>query len=647
MTSTPTLAMPNFNETFVIVTDASGDGIGAILQQQGQPIAFMSRALGVTKKSWSTYAKEMLPIIEAIRVWRPYLLGRKFIIQTDQRSLKYLLEQKITTPEQQQWLAKLMGFNYEIQYRSGRENVAADALSRRPDSSALNSLFVAQVSIWNEIKTTAQDDDYMQQITHQALTQHAGPYFMRNGLIFFKGRVAVPLRLRQSLIFEAHDTKMGGHSGVLRTYKRLKQQFYWPLMFQTVHDYVAKYEICQNTKASTLKPAGLLQPLPIPCQVWDDITLDFVEGLPNSHGKNSILVVVDRLSKSAHFMALTHPFTAKTVAEKFIDGVVKLHGMPKSIISDRDPIFISKFWQEFFHMSGTQLKMSSAYHPQTDGQTEVINRCLEQYLRSFVHQWPKQWNSYLPWAEYWYNTTYHESTGMTPFLALYGRHPPVVPMYHVGSSPVHEVDQALLSRDELLRQLKQNLKMATNRMKQFADTKRRDVEFKEGDMVFLRLPPYRQTTVFRRAHQKLASKYFGPYPILRRVGQVAYELKLPTGSRVHPVFHVSLLKKYVGEMPQFSTDLPYVDDGGVLVLEPDRIIDVRWLKRGGKLVEQNLVRWKRLPHEDATWEDSEFLAKQFPNLTLEDKGPLRGGGIDMPRRSSRIPKPSNKYAGYV
>ena len=195
----------------------------------------------------------------------------------------------------------------------------------------------------------------MQQITHQALTQPTGPYFMRNGLIFFKGRVVVPLRLRQSLIFEAHDTKMGGHSGVLRTYKCLKQQFYWPSMFQTVHDYVGKCEICQKTKASTLKPVGLLQPLPIPCQLWDDITLDFVEGLPNSHSKNSILVVVDRLSKSAHFMALTHPFTAKMVAEKFIDGVVKLHGMPKSIISDRDPIFISKFWKEFFHMSGTQL----------------------------------------------------------------------------------------------------------------------------------------------------------------------------------------------------------------------------------------------------------------------------------------------------
>ena len=150
-------------------------------------------------------------------------------------------------------------------------------------------------------------------------------------------------------------------------------------MFQTVHEYVNKCATCQKAKAKakTLKPVGLLQPLPIPCQVWDDITLDFIEGLPCSQGKNTILVVVNRLNKSTYFIALSHPYSAKIVAEKFIKRVVKLHDMPKSIIRDRDPIFISKFWQEFFNLSGTKLKMSSVYHPQTDGQTKVINRCLE------------------------------------------------------------------------------------------------------------------------------------------------------------------------------------------------------------------------------------------------------------------------------
>jgi transposase InsO family protein len=138
------------------------------------------------------------------------------------------------------------------------------------------------------------------------------------------------------------------------------------------------------------------------------------------------MVIVDRLSKFAYFLTLRHSFTAKTVAEKFVDGVIKLHGMPKSIVSDRDPIFISHFWQEFFKMSGTKLQPSLAYHPQTNGQTEVINRCVEQYLRCFVHQWPTQWCSYLPWMEYWYNTTYHNSTGMTPFQALYRCLPPSI-----------------------------------------------------------------------------------------------------------------------------------------------------------------------------------------------------------------------------
>ncbi|KAH9733915.1 hypothetical protein KPL71_017190 [Citrus sinensis] len=420
-------------------------------------------------------------------------------------------------------------------------------------------------------------------------------------------------------------------------------------MFQAVREYVSKCKVCQQVKFDTLKPAGLLQPLPIPCQVWDDISLDFVEGLPSSQGKDTILVVVDRLSKFAHFISLTHPFSAKIVAEKFVEHVVKLHGMPKSIISDRDPIFISKFWQEFFNLSGTKLKMSSAYHPQTDGQTEVINRCLEQYLRCFVHQWPKKWHAFLPWAAFWYNTTFHVSTGMTPFQALYGRTPPTIPFYHVGSSPVNEVDQALLTRDDLLRQLKHNLAMATNRMKQVADKRRRDVEFQNGDLVFLKLQPYKQSSVFKRAHKKLACIYFGPYKIVRKIGPVAYKLQLPESSRIHPVFHVSLLKKAIGDFSS-STDLPSVDDEGLIVLEPLAILDTRWLRRGGKVVEQQLVQWKRLPVEDATWEDTELLQRQFPHMTLEDKGTFREEGNDKKqpqplelRKSSRGHKPNPKY----
>lgn len=167
-------------------------------------------------------------------------------------------------------------------------------------------------------------------------------------------------------------------------------------------------------------------------------------------------------------------------------------------------------------------------------------------------------------------------------------------------------------------------------------------------MVFLKLQMHRQFTVFKCAHQKLASKFFGPYQILHKVGNVAYKLQLPAGSRIHPVFHVSLLQKVIGNLLQSTSDLPSIDDEGVLILKPDYIVDARWLKRGSKFVEQSLVRWKRLPREEATWEDTDVIKQQFPHMTLFLKGPLHGGGINKePRKSKRTPKPNNKYEDYA
>ncbi|KAH9722902.1 hypothetical protein KPL70_006891 [Citrus sinensis] len=511
MTTTPTLAMPNFNEPFTIETDASGDGIGTVLTQQGRPIACMSRALGIAKCTWSIYAKEMLAIVEAIWTWRPYILA---------------------TPEQQKWVAKLLGYDYEIKYQPKKENLAADALSRRPNSPLFNPIFISRVSLWDDIRKAAEMDLYMKKIFQQAANDPAGNYVVKNGLCFYKQRMVVSPALRDQLLQEFHDSKVAGHSGVLRTFTRLAQQFYWPSMHKSVQEYIQQCATCQKTKSETLAPAGLLQPLPIPCLVWVDISLDFIEGLPSSHGKDNIIVFVDRFSKSAHFIALSHPFSAKIIAES------------------------------------TKLKLSSAYHPQTDGQTKVVNRCLEQYLRCFVHQWPRKWYSYLPWAEYWYNTTYHCSTGMTPFQALYGRLPPSIPYYTEGLSRVNEVDQSLLTRDEVLQQLKINLELSDARMKHVADQKRREVEFQVGDLVLLKLHPYRQQFVFKRAHHKLASRFYGPFPVEQKLGKVAYRLCLPHAAQIHPVFHVSLLKKYVGTSLPAVVDLPPMSDKGQIQVVP-------------------------------------------------------------------------------
>lgn len=220
-----------------------------------------------------------------------------------------------------------------------------------------------------------------------------------------------------------------------------------------VRTFVAKCLICQQVKLSHLAPAGLLQPLPIPERIWEDISLDFIVGLPISGGKTVILAVVDRLSKYAHFLPLVTNFTSMMVASIFVNEIIRLHGIPRSIVSDRDMAFISSFWQEIFRSQGTKLSMSTSYHPQTDGQTEVVNRGLEMYMRCLTMDQPRSWIRFLAWAEFWYNSAYHTSTGMTPFEIVYGRLPPSIPRYILDSIK-NDVDHELRQRDEILQYLK-------------------------------------------------------------------------------------------------------------------------------------------------------------------------------------------------
>ena len=267
--------------------------------------------------------------------------------------------------------------------------------------------------------------------------------------------------------------------------------------------------MCQRHKYSTLAPNGLLQPLPVPEKVWDDVAMDFVEGLPRSEGYNSILVVIDRLTKYAHFIKLKHPYTAVDVAGVFAQEAVKLHGFPRTIVSDINKVFTSQFWNELFKLVGTQLCFSTAYHPQSDGQTEVTNRGLETYLHCFTSDKPRAWVGYLLWAELSYNTTHHSAIKMTPFQALYGREPPTLLKYENGSTGNADIEERLMERDAMLEVMKGHLHKAQQVKKLRADGHRKDVEFDVGDKVFLKMRPYSRHSLARRGDEKVTARYYG------------------------------------------------------------------------------------------------------------------------------------------
>jgi hypothetical protein len=622
MTNAPVLALPNFEADFMVDTDASGIGMGAVLSQNGHPIAFFSKKFCPKLLTASTYVRELCAITAAVKKWRTYLLGRKFVIHTDQRSLRELMTQVIQTPEQQFYLAKLLGYSYEIVYKPGNQNRVADALSRIHDSpQAFLAITIPHFEFLNKLKADLKDDPEFQSLVQKILQNPSlyDKFQVLDDLLFYQGKLYIPTqsRFKHMLLEEFHSSTIGGHSGIHKTLGRLRENVYWEGMHKDVNEFVKNCLVCQETKIPPHLPYGLLQPLPLPTAVWEDISLDFIIGLPSFQTYTVVLVVVDRFSKAAHFGMLPHNFTAHKVADLFADMVFKHHGMPKSIVSDRDAIFLSQFWQQLFKNCGTTLRMSSAYHPQSDGQIEIVNKALQQYLRCFVNAQPKAWGKFLHLAEWHYNTTTHASTGFSPFHVVFGKPPPAIPQYIAGSSRLEAVDTTLTTRDDILETLKKKLQKAQTAMKFYADKRRLQHPFKEGDLVLVKLRPYRQVSVSGTRIHKLAKRFFGPFKIVQQIGDVAFKLELPPSSKIHPVFHASQLKPFHGTidaspaLPPDSTTMPM----------PVAVLD--W-KTNGELPPQVLIQWSDAFPEDATWESLPDMQIAYPNLHLEDKVLLEG-----------------------
>ena len=373
---------------------------------------------------------------------------------------------------------------------------------------------------------------------------------LKRGVVWFKQKrmLVSKGKLRLALLKECHDGPVAGHRGVKPTLAELVKNCYWPNLRDDVEQYVKSCVTCQQNRTQFCKEAGLLRSLPIPTKCWESVLMDFMTHLPKSKGFDSVMVVVDRVNKMAHFMSTRDTATAQEVGRLYFDKVVKHHGMQKSIILDRDPKFTSRFWRALWKKLGTELKMNTAFRPEIDGQIKRVNLVLQEYLRNYVNADQKDWANHISMAEFSYNNTKHSGTGFSPFMVIFGTEPlsPIDLALHgtsVKDGDEGEVVETKLFLEEckqILDLAKESLRRAQKCYKKQVNKNRRQVSFKVGQKVWLNVKNF---TLPQGLTPKFMAKFAGPFPIVKQVFDDAYKLALPPEIKVHPVFHVSLLKK--------------------------------------------------------------------------------------------------------
>ncbi|KAF1333232.1 Pol protein, partial [Globisporangium splendens] len=465
----PVLALPNHDKPFHVVCDASDYAIGCALMQHDDEghervVSYQSRQLRPAERNYPVHDKELLAMKYSLVKFRVYLLGEeRFAIYTDHASLRTAVKTPHLSQRMARWFSFFAEYNFVVHYKPGKTNILADALSRRPDydpktksedTDGACRLCEDVQAIVVQATTTVREDiieGYKSDETCQDLLKYfkdpsdkalqglpsrtrsrVHRFRVHNGLLYYAveqgdtARVVVPNDegLRHRLLYEYHDSPSGGHLGREKTFLNLSRDYYWPHMYKWVRKYVRTCEICQRVKPSGSTQAPL-RSLAVPSDSWKSVSMDFIFGLPrDTHGRNGILVFVDRFSKMVHLAPVSDKISAEKTAKVFVDVVFRLHGLPVEIVSDRDTRFTSKFCRALFGLLDTKLSMSTAAHPETDGQTERVNRVLEDVLRSYATSF-KEWSDYLPLAEFALNNSTHVSTGHSPFYVNYGIHPRV------------------------------------------------------------------------------------------------------------------------------------------------------------------------------------------------------------------------------
>jgi len=562
--------------------------------------------------NYDIHDKELLAVVESLRQWRVYLEGTKYPVQiyTDHKNLLYWTTTKQLNRRQVRWAETLASYDFRINHVRGTENGRADALSRRPDySEGVQPQPASILKLSGNTLTYKKPDEATLAIMDIELSEEQ----------------------KQKVIEERHDDKLAGHPGISKTLELITRDFTWQGMRKDVTTYINACDTCHKAKHSRHKPYGKLQSPAMSKEAWSSIALDFIVKLPKSKepltgiSYDSILVIVDRLTKYTHLVPYLESSTAEDLAYTFIKTIISQHGTPDEIISDRDKLFTSQFWQSLMDQLGTKHKLSTAYHPQTDGQTERTNQTIEQYLRCYLNYEQDNWVRLLPLAQFAFNNS-ASVTGISPFYANYGYHPNIS-RDPQGVKPIAE--RAKVSVDKLRKlheALTEELQFITQKTTEYANRKRSEgPDLKKGGMVYL----LRKNIKTKRPSNKLDHTKLGPYKIQRKLGPVTYELKVPESMKIHKVFHISLLEpapdnaqpNYV-ELDEETQEPRYEVDN---VLQHETV--------NGKL--RYLVHWKGYQHSEDTWEPTEHLTPEiiqhYHQKDSTANQPRRGRG--RPRRS--------------
>ncbi|WVZ57651.1 hypothetical protein U9M48_008011 [Paspalum notatum var. saurae] len=554
LTHASLLQLPDFNKVFELECDASGIGLGAVLLQEGKPVAYFSEKLSGASLQYSTYDKELYALVRTLQTWQHYLWHREFIIHSDHEALKHIRTQTNLNRHHANWVEFIESFPYIIKHKNGKENVIADALSRR--YTMLSQLDFKIFGLQTVKDQYANDADFKDALLHCMHGTPWGQFHMQDGFLFRANKLCIPASsVHLLLLQEAHGGGLMGHFGVYKTHEVLAAHFFWLRMLHDVKRLVARCTTCQKAK-SRLSNHGLYMPLPVPTSPWLDISMDFVLGLLRTKkGRDSIFVVVDRFSKMAHFIPCHKTDDASSVAKLFFREIIRLHSIPNTIVSDRDAKFFSHFWRSLWNKLGTKLLFSTTCHPQTDGQTEVVNRTLSTMLRAVLDKNLRRWEDCLPHIEFAYNRATHSSTKMCPFQIVYGYIPRApIDLFSLDAAETPHIDAVAHVEQmiDLHAQTHQNIAAAN------ANKGRKHITFAPGDMVWLHLRKDRFPNLRR---SKLMPRAAGPFKVLTKINDNAYILDLPAEFGVSTSFNVADLKPYVGEDEELPSRTTSVLEG--------------------------------------------------------------------------------------